>query len=121
MLTPIGTRTGTDHRRRERPPRPRAPVGRVARLGRGRRDRGDHRDPARAGPDAGAALRPRPRGRGREEPAPPDFRPDDQEPEVARLLSLGARRADPLQDGQHWGTLFDPEGTEFCVLSAPKG
>ncbi|ROR37467.1 hypothetical protein EDD39_5611 [Kitasatospora cineracea] len=51
----------------------------------------------------------------------PDFRPDDQEAEVAWLLSLGARRVDPAQDGQHWVTLLDPEGNEFCVLSAPKG
>ncbi|MFG2593664.1 VOC family protein [Streptomyces sp. NPDC048438] len=47
----------------------------------------------------------------------PDFRPDDQEAEVARLLSLGARRADTVQDEQHWVTLLDPEGNEFCVLS----
>lgn len=46
----------------------------------------------------------------------PDFRPDDQEAEVARLLSLGARRADTGQDEQHWVTLLDPEGNEFCVL-----
>ncbi|MFE2345412.1 VOC family protein [Kitasatospora cineracea] len=51
----------------------------------------------------------------------PDFRPDDQEAEVSRLISLGARRVDPVQDGQHWVTLLDPEGNEFCVLSAPKG
>ncbi|MFI6151551.1 VOC family protein [Kitasatospora sp. NPDC051170] len=50
----------------------------------------------------------------------PDFRPDDQEAEVARLLSLGARRVDAVQDGQHWVTLLDPEGNEFCVLSAPR-
>lgn len=50
----------------------------------------------------------------------PDFRPDDQEAEVARLLSLGARRADTVQDEQHWVTLLDPEGNEFCVLSERK-
>lgn len=50
----------------------------------------------------------------------PDFRPDDQEAEVARLLSLGARRVDTVQDGQHWVTLLDPEGNEFCVLSERK-
>jgi len=48
----------------------------------------------------------------------PDFRPDDQAAEVARLLALGARRADAVQDGQHWVTLLDPEGNEFCVLSS---
>ncbi|WP_439944233.1 VOC family protein [Streptomyces sp. BBFR115] len=50
----------------------------------------------------------------------PDFRPHDQEAEVARLLSLGARRADTVQDEQHWVTLLDPEGNEFCVLSERK-
>lgn len=50
----------------------------------------------------------------------PDFRPDDQEAEVARLIALGARRAEPAQEGQHWVTLFDPEGNEFCVLSEPR-
>ncbi|MBB0242812.1 VOC family protein [Streptomyces alkaliphilus] len=50
----------------------------------------------------------------------PDFRPDDHEAEVDRLVSLGARRAGPVQEGQHWVTLFDPEGNEFCVLSEPR-
>ncbi|MFF0868886.1 VOC family protein [Nonomuraea sp. NPDC003560] len=50
----------------------------------------------------------------------PDFRPDDQEAEVARLLSLGARRVDAVQDEQHWVTLLDPEGNEFCVLGERK-
>ena len=49
-----------------------------------------------------------------------DFRPDDQEAEVARLVSLGAQRAEPAQEGQHWVTLLDPEGNEFCVLSEPR-
>jgi predicted enzyme related to lactoylglutathione lyase len=48
-----------------------------------------------------------------------DFRPDDQEAEVARLLALGARRtdvgADPLAT---WVVMADPEGNEFCVLSS---
>ncbi|WP_246083843.1 VOC family protein [Nonomuraea diastatica] len=43
-----------------------------------------------------------------------------QEAEVARLLSLGAWRADTVQDEQHWVTLLDPEGNEFCVLSERK-
>ncbi|MEU8359939.1 VOC family protein [Nonomuraea sp. NPDC048882] len=50
----------------------------------------------------------------------PDFRPDDQEAEVTRLLSLGARRVDTVQDEQHWVTLLDPEGNEFCVLGERK-
>ncbi|MBB4912500.1 hypothetical protein FHR82_008982, partial [Actinophytocola algeriensis] len=27
---------------------------------------------------------------------------------------------DTVKDGQHWVTLFDPEGNEFCVLSDRK-
>lgn len=46
-----------------------------------------------------------------------DFRPDDQEAEVARLLALGARHADIGQGQQSWVVLADPEGNEFCVLS----
>ncbi|MDQ0579056.1 VOC family protein [Streptomyces rishiriensis] len=45
-----------------------------------------------------------------------DFRPDDQQAEVTRLLSLGARRADIGQGEQPWVTMTDPEGNEFCVL-----
>lgn len=45
-----------------------------------------------------------------------DFRPDDQEAEVTRLLALGARHADVGQGEQPWVTLMDPEGNEFCVL-----
>ncbi|MBC2905668.1 VOC family protein [Streptomyces cupreus] len=48
-----------------------------------------------------------------------DFRPDDQEAEVARLLALGARHADVGQGRQPWVVLADPEGNEFCVL-APR-
>ncbi|MEU6356475.1 VOC family protein [Streptomyces sp. NPDC047072] len=49
-----------------------------------------------------------------------DFRPDDQDAEVARLLALGARRADIGQTGDEpWVVLQDPEGNEFCVL-APR-
>ncbi|MEV1065637.1 VOC family protein [Streptomyces sp. NPDC050263] len=47
-----------------------------------------------------------------------DFRPDDRDAEVARLLSLGARHADVGQGEQSWVTLADPEGNEFCVLRA---
>ncbi|GGS85529.1 hypothetical protein GCM10010156_50100 [Planobispora rosea] len=45
-----------------------------------------------------------------------DFRPDDQEAEVERLLALGARPADVGQGEQSWIVLADPEGNEFCVL-----
>jgi hypothetical protein len=47
-----------------------------------------------------------------------DFRPDDQQAEVARLLELGATRADIGQGPDaSWVVLADPEGNEFCVLS----
>ncbi|MFI6441312.1 VOC family protein [Streptomyces sp. NPDC050759] len=45
-----------------------------------------------------------------------DFRPDDQEAEVTRLLALGAQHADVGQGEVSWVTLMDPEGNEFCVL-----
>ena len=45
-----------------------------------------------------------------------DFRPDDQDAEVERLLALGATRADIGQGEQSWIVLADPEGNEFCVL-----
>src|SRR5689334_12703809 len=47
-----------------------------------------------------------------------DFRPLDQDAEVQRLLSLGARRADVGQGEVPWVVLADPEGNEFCVLSS---
>jgi hypothetical protein len=46
-----------------------------------------------------------------------DFRPDDQDTEVERLLKLGARHADIGQGEQSWVVLADPEGNEFCVLA----
>lgn len=47
-----------------------------------------------------------------------DFRPtQDQQGEVARLLALGATRADIGQGEQRWVVLADPEGNEFCVLA----
>jgi hypothetical protein len=47
-----------------------------------------------------------------------DFRPDDRDAEVARLLALGATRADVGQGEQTWIVLADPEGNEFCVLGS---
>jgi len=48
-----------------------------------------------------------------------DFRPDDRDAEVERLLGLGACHADIGQTGQEpWVVLQDPEGNEFCVLSS---
>ena len=45
-----------------------------------------------------------------------DFRPDDQDLEVDRLLALGASRIDIGQGERSWVVLADPEGNEFCVL-----
>jgi hypothetical protein len=43
----------------------------------------------------------------------------DQEQEVERLIGLGARRVDVGQGhDKSWIVLADPEGNEFCVLSA---
>ncbi len=47
-----------------------------------------------------------------------DLRPDDQELEVARLVSLGAKRVDVGQGDVGWVVLADPEGNEFCVLGS---
>ena len=47
-----------------------------------------------------------------------DFRPDDRDAEVERLLALGATRADVGQPDQSWIVLADPEGNEFCVLGS---
>jgi len=41
----------------------------------------------------------------------------DQDAELERLLSLGARPADIGQTGEEaWYPLQDPEGNEFCLL-----
>jgi hypothetical protein len=45
-----------------------------------------------------------------------DFRPGDRDVEVARLIALGASRADVGQGESTWIVLTDPEGNEFCVL-----
>lgn len=48
-----------------------------------------------------------------------DLRPDDQEQEVKRLITLGARRVDVGQSSEvTWVVLADPEDNEFCVLRA---
>ena len=50
-----------------------------------------------------------------------DFRPDDQTGEVDRFLRLGATRATVGQGPDvSWVVLADPEGNEFCVLSAHR-
>jgi hypothetical protein len=44
---------------------------------------------------------------------------DDRVAELARLTALGARLVDVgQQTGTTWTVLADPEGNEFCVLSA---
>ncbi len=43
----------------------------------------------------------------------------DQDVEVARLESLGARRIDIGQGSPTWVVMADPEGNEFCVLRRP--
>lgn len=48
-----------------------------------------------------------------------DFRPVDQDAEVARLVAHGAQRVDIGQGDSSWVVLADPEGNEFCVL-APR-
>ena len=49
-----------------------------------------------------------------------DFRGDDRDAEVERLLRLGATHADVGQGDETWVVLADPEGNEFCVLSSRK-
>jgi predicted enzyme related to lactoylglutathione lyase len=52
-----------------------------------------------------------------------DLRPDDQAAEVARLEKLGAKQIDIGQSAEPtctWVVMADPEGNEFCVLSARK-
>jgi hypothetical protein len=47
-----------------------------------------------------------------------DFRPDDQQAEVDRVVALGARHVDVGQGDESWVVLADPEGNEFCILAA---
>ena len=52
-----------------------------------------------------------------------DLRADDQAGEVARLESLGAKKIDIGQSTDPdttWVVMADPEGNEFCILSARK-
>jgi hypothetical protein len=43
---------------------------------------------------------------------------DDQHAEVDRLVSLGATRIDIGQGEVSWVVMADPDGNEFCVLTA---
>jgi len=47
-----------------------------------------------------------------------DLAPDDQGAEVKRLKALGAREVDIGQRDVSWVVMADPEGNEFCVLTA---
>jgi predicted enzyme related to lactoylglutathione lyase len=47
-----------------------------------------------------------------------DLAPDDQQAEVERLEGLGAQRIDIGQGDVSWIVMADPEGNEFCVLTA---
>ena len=48
-----------------------------------------------------------------------DLNPDDQAAEVNRVINLGAKPVDIGQTGSEtWVVLADPEGNEFCVLTA---
>lgn len=47
-----------------------------------------------------------------------DLDPDDYAAEVARLVDLGATRIDIGQADAPWTVLADPEGNEFCILTA---
>jgi predicted enzyme related to lactoylglutathione lyase len=51
-----------------------------------------------------------------------DLRTGDLEPELQRLITLGARvlTREPVREaGWTWHILADPDGNEFCVLQPP--
>ena len=51
-----------------------------------------------------------------------DLRTRELEPELRRLVSLGARvltREPAAEAGWRWHILADPDGNEFCVLQSP--
>ncbi len=47
-----------------------------------------------------------------------DLNPTDQAAEVERVLELGAVPVDIGQGETPWVVLADPEGNEFCILTA---
>ena len=50
-----------------------------------------------------------------------DLRPNNQEKEVNRVLSLGAKKIEIGQSSDSsttWVVMADPEGNEFCILKA---
>ncbi len=49
-----------------------------------------------------------------------DLTTDDRDPEIARLVELGATRGEDYDEWGHaWTVMADPEGNEFCVSDAP--
>jgi len=67
----------------------------------------------------GLAFFPVPEGKAGKNRLHIDLNPDDQDAEIQRILGLGARRVDVGQTGEEtWTVLADPEGNEFCVLTA---
>jgi hypothetical protein len=47
-----------------------------------------------------------------------DIHTDDVDAEVARLVELGAR---PVERLEEWAVMRDPAGLPFCVVKAPPG
>ena len=45
-----------------------------------------------------------------------DLMADDPEAELARLLGMGASVLADRRSSEHWVTLADPEGNEFCLM-----
>ena len=45
-----------------------------------------------------------------------DLMADDPEVELARLIALGASVLADRRSSEHWVTLADPEGNEFCLI-----
>lgn len=45
-----------------------------------------------------------------------DLTADDPTAELARLLELGASTLADRRSSEHWVTLADPEGNEFCLI-----
>jgi catechol 2,3-dioxygenase-like lactoylglutathione lyase family enzyme len=65
---------------------------------------------------SGPPLMPRPaKNRLHLDIAPPAG--EDQQAEVERLISLGARRVEIGQGDVSWVVMADPDGNEFCVLT----
>ncbi len=81
------------------------------------------RDVSPAEPGPGLIFVPVPEGKSLKNRLHIDLAPspdEGQEAEVRRLEALGARRVDVGQDSDQvsWVVMADPEGNEFCMLSA---